>query len=300
MKINQANRAIIENIQKVIYSNSFNSLIPIDKLSKKKESTIIGIGGSHIYLSKLSGLRIKKSYREDIDFRDKDNFFENIIYIYKSKGFESNNTTVIFSYPFNAYKKGSIIDGKYSKNTNITKIIPFKDETFNLSEKMENDFNALNDAVAVNLYNIYKFKDFDIHISAIVGTGVNISYTKNGEVINSEFGNIKIPDNIPELLNIFRELSFEKVIAEHSLRKTSRIKKIDYKYLKKISAKIFALSIVSFISEYQSASVLFQGSFICKDKEYRDRVISVIKENYKGRINIDYDNLSDIKGASLI
>ena len=71
MKINQANRAIIENIQKVIYSNSFNSLIPIDKLSKKKESTIIGIGGSHIYLSKLSGLRIKKSYREDIDFRER-------------------------------------------------------------------------------------------------------------------------------------------------------------------------------------------------------------------------------------
>ena len=108
------------------------------------------------------------------------------------------------------------------------------------------------------------------------------------------------PKDIISLTNIFSNSTFESVIAENSLRKISKIKDIDYKYLKKISAKIFALSIVSFISDYKSASVLFQGSFICKDKEYRDRVISIIKANYKGHIHIDYDNLSDIKGASLI
>jgi hypothetical protein len=300
MPIKETNNYIINNIKTVIYSNSFNSLIKRERLSKKQNSTVIGIGGSHIYFSKLSGLKIERTHKERINFKDKDKFFENIIYKYNEEKFQNKNTIVIFSYPFRAYRKDTIIDGIYKKNTEVTKVIPFKDDTFNLSDKLNSNFNIVNDAVAVNLYNIYKYSGYDIYISAISGTGVNIAYTQDNLVINSEYGNIQIPKDIISLTNIFSNSTFESVIAENSLRKISKIKDIDYKYLKKISAKIFALSIVSFISDYKSASVLFQGSFICKDKEYRDRVISIIKANYKGHIHIDYDNLSDIKGASLI
>ena len=290
----------LQIIKETILSNGFDSLINKNNISKSKRSSVIGIGGSHIYFSLLEGLKIIKSYKEIIDFKDKENFFENISYLYKNKEYQSSNTSVIFSYPFLPYKKENVIDGKYMKNTKITKILPFEDETFSLSEKLNHKFNILNDAVAVNLYNIYKNKDYDIHIAAIAGTGVNISYTENNKIINSEFGNIKIPDSMEEILKIYKNSTFEKVITEHSLKKISRLKKIDLNYLKKISAKIFALSILSFIDTKDSASILFQGSFICKDKKYREHVIRIIHKYYKGKIKIKYDNLSDIKGASLI
>ncbi len=292
----------LQIIKKTIYSKGFDSLINKNNISKSKRSSVIGIGGSHIYFSLLEGLTIVKSYKESIDFKDKENFFENIIYLYKNKDFQSSNTSVIFSYPFLPYKKGDLIDGKYMKNTKITKVLPFADETFTLSEKLNHNFNILNDAVAVNLYNLYKNKDYDIHIAAIAGTGVNISYTKNNEILNSEFGNIKIPEsmNMEDILKIYKDATFEKVITEHSLKKTARLHKIDLDYLKKISAKIFALAILSFIEDTKSASILFQGSFICKDKKYRDHVVRIIHKYYKGKLHINYNNLSDIKGASLI
>lgn len=286
-------------IKRFILNKGYDSLINTTELSIKKSSSIIGIGGSHIYFTLLKNFDIVKQYKENIDFENPELFFKNIKEIYESKDFQNKNTVMIFSYPFTPIKKENFTDAKFSSYSKVTKKLPFKKETFLLSSKI-GKFNVLNDSVSVNLYNIYKNKNFDIHISALSGTGVNLSYTKDSKVFNSEFGNDKLPKFLLPKIFQNENLTFERLIAQNSIKDLAIRYEIPYSEMLKLSSSLFAQSILSYIDEYKSASLMFQGSFICKEKEYQNMVEKNIYKKYKGRLKITYDNLSDIKGASLI
>ena len=297
MNLNYENKTQV--IKRFISNKGYNSLIDSSSLSLKKSSSIIGIGGSHIYFTLIKNFDIVKQYKENIDFENPEFFFKNIKDIYEEKKFENKDTTIIFSYPFTPIKKETFIDAKFSSYAKVTKKLPFKKETFLLSSKI-GKFNVLNDSVSVNLYNIYKNKNFDIHVSALSGTGVNLSYTKDGKIFNSEFGNDKLPKFLLPKIFQNENLTFERLIAQNSIKELAIKYEIPYSDMLKLSSSLFSQSILSYISEYKSASLMFQGSFICKEKEYQEMVEKNIKKEYKGKLKISYDNLSDIKGASLI
>ena len=172
-------------LKKIITTNEISSLININNTTIK-DITVLGIGGSHIYKANCKNLNIEKYTFYEID---EGNFFENIQNFIK----EEKEFNTIFSYPFIPKKNNGYIDAFFKNNTVISKKLPFKKEDFLLSYKLNRLTNIVNDACASNLFNIYTNKGYEIYLSLLSGTGINISYSQNNSPINTEFGNIKIP-----------------------------------------------------------------------------------------------------------
>ena len=83
MNLNYENKTQV--IKRFISNKGYNSLIDSSSLSLKKSSSIIGIGGSHIYFTLLKNFDIVKQYKENIDFENPEFFFKNIKDIYEEK-----------------------------------------------------------------------------------------------------------------------------------------------------------------------------------------------------------------------
>ncbi|MCL4392840.1 hypothetical protein M1145_01715 [Patescibacteria group bacterium] len=292
--------SFIENIQVINY-------IPKDQMKEDNEiKTILGIGGTHIYYGKVKNTKI---IRENILPLPKvETFFKDIIdYGVKLSYFDKNTLKIncIFSYPFKSIEKDNFIDGFFEKLDYSGKKIPFEDTNFFVSEKLKQyinwkiNFNILNDSVSTNLFNINKYRDYDMHISVISGTGVNVSFTKGIKIINSEIGRARILKD--EITGKF--VPIESMTSFNNICRLSKKYNIDKEILKERSAGIIAsivIGITNNTKNIKNVAIIAQGSFITKDEKYFQNLNILLSKYLKKDFIFYKDNKADIKGASLL
>ncbi len=300
---------ISENRDKLLNINSAIIIDDIKIVDTDTEKIIIGIGGSHVYYAQVKNTEILK---EDIIrfSRDKENFFEYIVNYGRERLYITDKTdklNIIFSYPFIAKRLNGYIDGIYKKIDIVSKEIPFINASFSINEKFRKiinqdiKINVVNDAVASNIYNYYKNPNYDTYISVLSGTGVNLSYIKDGFFINSEVGRLEM-SNLESGLNESRLIgtssSGGKLLEEYISYKALSKYDLSYVEIASIAASYTTALIIAFTNKYQNTSLLGQGSFITKNSIFYERLTNGLKD-YKN-IFISKDNKADIKGASLL
>ncbi|MHB8442806.1 MAG: hypothetical protein ACYDAS_00335 [Patescibacteria group bacterium] len=285
------------NKDKLLNINS--SIITDDIKTGDVEKLVIGIGGSHIYYAKTKNTEILKE--DIIRFpNNKEQFFEYIVNYGKKKLYIKDSTkrlNIIFSYPFESIRSSGYIDGIYEKVDIISKQLPFINTSFSINEKFKKitkqdiTVNVVNDSVASNIYNYYKNPNYDTYISILSGTGVNLSYIKDGFFINSEVGRL-------EMNNIGSGFIKGKLLEEYISYKALSKYDLSYTEIASIAASYTTALIIAFIDENKHTSLLGQGSFITKNHIFYKKLISNLRE-FKNII-ISKDNKADIKGVSLL
>ncbi|MHB8362450.1 MAG: hypothetical protein ACYDBX_02420 [Patescibacteria group bacterium] len=290
---------ITENKDKLLNINSSIITNDIKTQGNNEEKLVIGIGGSHIYYAKTKNTEILKE--DIIRFpSNKEQFFEYIVNYGREKLYIIDSTSklnIIFSYPFKSIRSSGYIDGIYEKVDIISKDIPFINTSFSINEKFRKiikqdiTINVVNDSVASNIYNYHKNPNYDTYISILSGTGVNLSYIKDGFFINSEVGRLKMTNLGPKFIG-------SKLLEEYISYKALSKYDLSYMEIASIAASYTTALIIAFIDENKHTCLLGQGSFITKNPIFYKKLISNLRE-FKN-IVISKDNKADIKGVSLL
>ena len=273
--------------------------------------TILGFGGSHIYYSQINDLKVTKS----LDLYEYSDYFKDSIAVGFENGFLEKNMkslNVIFSFPSKSVRiDKDIVDEIY--NGVYVKTLPFEQKEFSVIDKLKKYFNQntkfkiFNDTPAVNFFNIFKNKQSDLYLGVVSGTGINISCTIEGQIINTEFGGRDIFKKNEYDILIDKECINPNLECTEKLASYPFLQKIHTKYnvpmdvLIKRSAGIIASGIIGFIkyTKAKSVGVCFQGSFVCKDDTYFNLISDFIKSS-GFPISILRENKADILGASLV
>jgi hypothetical protein len=273
--------------------------------------TILGFGGSHVYYSQINDLTVSRS----IDLYEYSDYFKDSIAIGFENGFLEKNMkslNVIFSFPSMSVRiDKDTVDEIY--NGVYVKTLPFEQKEFSVIDKLKKYFNQntkfkiFNDTPAVNFFNIFKNKKSDLYLGVVSGTGINISCTIDGKIINTEFGGRDIFKRNEYDILIDKESINPDLECTEKLASYPFLQKIHTKYnipmdvLIKRSAGVIASGIIGFIkyTKAKSASICFQGSFVCKDDTYFNLISDFIKSSGFS-ISILRENKADILGASLV
>ncbi len=295
---------ITKNKEKLLNINSSIITDDIKTLDNNEEKIVIGIGGSHIYYTKVKNTEILKE--DIIRFpSNQEQFFEYIVKYGREKLYitdKMDKLNIIFSYPFKSIRSNGYIDGIYEKVDIISKEIPFTNISFSINKKFREiikqdiNINVVNDAVASNIYNYYKNPNYDTYISILSGTGVNLSYIKDGFFINSEIGRLKMADFESRFFGsgFIQDKLLEEYISYKALSKYN----LSYVEIASIAASYTTAIIMAFIDRNKHTSLIGQGSFITKNHIFYEELNYNLRE-FKNTV-ISKDNKADIKGASLL
>jgi hypothetical protein len=282
-----------------------------DIANNSSSQNILGFGGSHVYYSQVDNLQILKS----LDLYAYSDYFKDSIAVGFENGFLEKNMkslNVIFSFPSKSTRidKDSV-DEIY--NGVYVKTLPFEQKEFSVTGKLKKyfdqntKFKIFNDTPAVNFFNIFKNKKSDLYLGVVSGTGINISCTIDGKIINTEFGGRDIFDKNEYDILIDKESINPNLECTEKLASYPFLQKMHTKYnipmdvLVKRSAGVIASGVIGFIkyTKAKSISVCFQGSFVCKDDNYF-KYISDFIDSTEYKVSILRENKADILGASLV